>query len=376
MAYNSRITMDLAMHRLGKSIGRRSFNETCPNCEDRKPRNLLLHVDMDKGVFRCPKCETSGGAMHYYGFIKYGYSRDYMDSDKSVQAKLLSELEGNESDLQSIARETPKPVPRKDVPNIALPERNRTYSALLNHLDLAESHYNNLISRGLREKDIYENGYKTVPKMGLTKLPQELRKEACDLLGVPGFFKKGETWTLQKNNQGFFIPARDVCQNGISRFGLIQGMQIRFDVVSDDETRYKWLSTKDMESGSAAETYAHFVGFPEKTILLTEGPLKGDIIYRFLNIPVLAIPGVNCQNNLREMLPILWKLGVRNIKLAFDMDYKNNTNVADAYVKLILLLEEFGFNVERYIWDANYKGLDDYLLYAYLLRGGKLGTKK
>ena len=376
MAYNSKITMDLAMYRLGKSISRRAFNETCPSCEGDKPRNLLLHVDMDKSVFRCPKCNMSGGAMHYYGFVKYGYSRAYMDSSKEIQAKLLSELEGNDTDLIATERAKPVEVARKDVPNASKEERNKTYSQLLSMLDISDSHYNNLISRGLREQDIIENGYKTVPKMGLNKLPQELRKVACDLLGVPGFFKKGESWTMQKNNPGFFIPARDVCQNGMSRLGLIQGMQIRYDTVSKDDTRYKWFSTKDMPSGSPAETYAHFVGFPEKTIILTEGPLKGDIIFRFLNIPVVAIPGVSALNHLKLMLPILWQLGVRNIKLAFDMDYKENVNVSSAYVKLILLLEEFGFHVERFLWDENYKGLDDFLLVEYLSRGGKLGTKK
>ncbi len=376
MAYNSKITMDLAMYRLGKSIPKRAFNETCPGCESDRPRNLLLHVDMDKSVFRCPKCNMSGGAMHYYGFIKYGYSRIYMDSNKDIQAKLLSELEGNETDLLAVERAKPVETARKDVPNASKEERDKTYSQLLNMLDISDAHYNNLISRGLREQDIIENGYKTVPKMGLNKLPQELRKIACDLLGVPGFFKKGESWTMQKNNPGFFIPARDVCQNGMSRLGLIQGMQIRYDTVSKDDTRYKWFSTKDMPSGSPAETYAHFVGFPEKTILLTEGPLKGDIIYRFLNIPVVAIPGVSAINHLILMLPILWQLGVRHIKLAFDMDYKENINVSSAYVKLIIVLEEFGFYVERFLWNENYKGLDDYLLFEYLSRGGKLGIKK
>jgi hypothetical protein len=131
-----------------------------------------------------------------------------------------------------------------------------------------------------------------------------------------------------------------------------------------------------MESGSGAETYVHFVGHPEQTCLLTEGPLKADIIHRFIGAPVIAVPGVSSIKNLRPMLDMLWKLGVRRIKTAFDMDYKSNINVQEAYINLILCLNEYGFIVERLTWDENYKGLDDYLKAVYLEKGGKLGLTK
>jgi hypothetical protein len=76
------------------------------------------------------------------------------------------------------------------------------------------------------------------------------------------------------------------------------------------------------------------------------------------------------------MLDMLWKLGVRRIKTAFDMDYKSNINVQEAYINLILCLNEYGFIVERLTWDENYKGLDDYLKAVYLEKGGKLGLTK
>lgn len=343
----------------------------CPICTADKPNSRYIHVY--NGVFRCPRCTASGNALHLLGLWKYGFTKEYINENPEVKKKLYKEIKGQKTDLVGVEFTRPE-IKRVDVPLHTLEERNKTYNALINRLGITDAHYNNLVKRGLRESDIYENRYASVPNMGFTKIPTELRKEACDLLGVPGFYKKGETWTMAKTKSGFFIPARDVPVK--SKKGLIQGMQIRFDTVSENETRYKWWSTKDMESGSAAETFAHFVGSPEITVLLTEGPLKADIIHRFTGLPVIAIPGVNCLNNLKPMLEKLWKIGVRKIKTAFDMDYKKNSNVQDAYVKLILCLQEYGFEVERLVWDENFKGFDDFLLSVFLERGGKLGTMK
>lgn len=372
-----KITMTYVFEKLKLDINtdNSSFNIPCPVCLDEKPKNKLMHISLEKNVFRCPRCESSGGPVHFYGLLKYGYTKEYINGDKTVRDKLYHELSGGSTDLTGTAYER-KEFVRKDVPPAPIAERDRTYNRLIDRLKLSDAHYNNLVNRGLREKDIIENRYVSTPKLGFTKYPAELRKEACDLLGVPGFYKKGEIWTLHKVQNGFFIPARDLSENPSTRLGLIQGMQVRFDTVSETDPRYKWLSTKDMESGCSAETYAHFVGFPEQTVILTEGPLKGDIIYRFLQIPVIAIPGVNCLNNLKPLLEKLWKLGVRRIMTAFDMDYKQNINVQDAYVNLILCLEEYGFYVERYLWDENFKGLDDFLLQSYLSRGGRLDTLK
>lgn len=286
---------------LGVSTDDSSFNIPCPVCLDEKPKNKLMHIDLEKNVFRCPRCESSGSPVHFYGLIKYGYTKEYINGDKTIKDKLFYELSGGSTDLTGVAYEQ-KEFVKKDVPPAPLVERDRTYNGLIDKLKLSDAHYNNLVKRGLRERDIFENRYVSTPKLGFTKYPAELRKEACDLLGVPGFYKKGEIWTLHKTQSGFFIPARDLTNDFSKRLGLIQGMQIRFDTVSESDTRYKWFSTKDMESGCAAETYAHFVGYPEQTVILTEGPLKGDIIYRFLQIPVIAIPGVNCLNNLRPLL--------------------------------------------------------------------------
>lgn len=368
------ISIGYVLNKLNIAIEGASFNVYCPVCSDR-PKNKTLHIDMEKGLFRCPRCESSGNGIHLFGLIKYGYSKDYIKNDKKVFVKLIKELNYESTDLSAIEYKTPI-FEKKDVPIIDINERNRTYDAFLKKLQLSDAHYNNLIDRGLRESDIYENKYASTPKMGFTKIPSELRKEACDLLGVPGFYKNSSLWSLVKTKSGFYIPFRDITTDCNNRLGKIQVMQIRFDTKQADDVRYKFFTSKDMDSGCAAITFPHFVGFPEKEIILTEGPLKGDIIYRFSNVPVLAVPGVSSISNLPPYLETLWALGVRVISTAFDMDYANNPNVQDAYNNLILLLMEYGFIVKRMLWDSKYKGYDDFLLKVFLQRGGKLGTKK
>lgn len=351
----------------------------CPICamEGGGAGKASIGVMSTGNFFKCFRCESSGNGIHLYGLFKYGYSRDYIDGEKDVKKKLMAEILGKEDAglVYNANAFSHNEIKKVDVPPTSLEERDRTYSRMLEMLDLTDKHKADLRRRGLRDSDIFANGYKSVPRMGYTKIPKDLRHEACDLLGVPGFFKKGDVWTLIKSNSGFYIPTRDVSSEAPrNRFGKIQGMQIRFDSVKEGDIRYKWLSTRDMVSGCAAETYAHFVGTPANTILLTEGPLKADIAYRFLEVPIVAIPGVNSTAKLAEMLPNLWKMGVRRIKTAFDMDYATNSNVQESYVNLVKLLRSYGFAVERLLWDASYKGIDDYLLSVYQHKGGQMST--
>jgi hypothetical protein len=64
---------------------------------------------------------------------------------------------------------------------------------------------------------------------------------------------------------------------------------------------------------------------------------------------------------LEEALTELRKQGVREIKTAFDMDYVTNCYVQSAYEKLMALLDRMGFRYGTYVWDPQYKGLDDFI---------------
>lgn len=339
-----------------------SFNIPCPICDMGKRKDKHLNVNLAKDVFCCPKCSSGGGVVAFYAFIKHGTDPELLKNNPDLKLQFLKEMKevGNfDVDYSEYKKQQQKLPPRKDFPPTDLASRDKAYSCLLKELGLSKTHYNALIKRGLRREDILKNGYASVPVLSFdcSKL------QGCELRGVPGFYKEHGLWTLRTNNKGFFIPVRNFDKK-------IQGLQIRFD--KTEKSKYIWLSTSDFDSGSGAETWAHFVGYPEETVYITEGPLKADIIYRFKNVPVLAVPGVNALTHLETMLKELKKFGISKVVTAFDMDYKTNENVKKGYNKLLSLCFDLGLSTKRLNWDENYKGLDDFLLHEYLEAGNSL----
>jgi DNA primase (bacterial type) len=96
-------------------------------------------------------------------------------------------------------------------------------------------------------------------------------------------------------------------------------------------------------------------------MILTEGPMKADVIHTLTGLSVLAIPGVNSLTQLKSALEDLKKEGLRKINTAFDMDFSTNCYVQNGFNNLLSLLDEMGFRFGSYVWDPRYKGLDDYI---------------
>lgn len=330
--------------------GRTNFTIDCPGCHKKK-----LNINVAKGVFNCPKCGVGGGPLALYGYMKYNIDPQTAKTTE-VRQQLMNEVNGYASNLQAVSS-APRPVIKRiDVDPSDITLRNKCYQNFLSKLSLAQSHKENLISRGLPEEVIQKNGYKSVPLTGLSKLPPELLKDGNSLLGTPGFYQDdSDKWVMQKNASGFFVPVRNIR-------GEIEGLQIRADKPFENR-KYYWFSSTDKKQGCSAKTWSHFAGYPEETVYLTEGPLKADIISYFMNVPVIGVPGVNTLQQLEPMLDELRKCGVTTICTCFDMDFLTNDNVKKAYEKLITLLKSRGFIVKMEKWDPQYKGLDDFLLY-------------
>lgn len=350
---------------------RASFNIPCPICDNndgRRRQEKHLNVNIQDDLWCCPKCFSGGTTVHFYGFMVHCIDPQLIKSNYELRKQLYAEISDKSgiidySDFQKKRID----IPRIDFPPTEINERDFTYSCLLNSLSLSDSHRDNLRKRGLPDEIIDRNGYKSVPLLGLSAIPHELRmKDACNLQGVPGFYKKNGQWTILKQNPGIFIPVRDIPEDfNNGNLGKIQGMQVRYDKEPKAGCKYMWFSTTDKESGSNAEVWTHFVGYPEKTVWITEGPLKGDIANYYLDEPFLCIPGVTCISHLEEKLRKLKSMGVCHIKSCFDMDYKTNPNVQRAYVKLVEMIESVGLTHERVNWDPKYKGIDDYLQHVY-----------
>lgn len=321
--------------------GRVSFNIPCPCC-DEDPRKKHLNIHLQKNVFRCPRCGFSGGVFDLYAHYA-GIPRE------SVLDTLLARLD--------------VPCPRQEVATAAAPAveecplidpeaRHATYTALLDRLSLASDHLENLRGRGFSDDEIQVRAYKTTPVVGMTTMAKQLQADGFYLSGVPGFYRKDGQWTLVGESRGILIPVRDLQ-------GRIQGLQIRRDRVT--RRKFRWLSSVGKPDGCKAESWAHMAGTPCKTVLLTEGPLKADVIHTLTGMTVVAVAGVNALIHLRTVLEQLRDCGVQQIMTAFDMDFLSNPHVENGYRNLTQLLEESGFTYGTYLWDPAYKGLDDYI---------------
>ena len=202
-------------------------------------------------------------------------------------------------------------------------------------------------------------GYKTTPVIGMKALAKQLMNEGLYLAGVPGFYKtdSGE-WSFINEKRGILIPVRE-------EHGSIQGLQIRRDNVT--RRKFRWVSSVGKNDGCGAEAWAHLAGPPRQTILLTEGPMKADVIHNLTGQTVVAVPGVSSLTHLERMLTYLREMGTTKIMTAFDMDFLSNPNVQNGYNNLVGMLSSMGFVYGTYLWNPQYKGLDDYI-WKYLIQ--------
>ena len=149
------------------------------------------------------------------------------------------------------------------------------------------------------------------------------------------------------------------------RYGRIQGLQIRRDNV--EKRKFRWVSSTEKKDGCKAEGWTHLSGPVRPMLVLTEGPMKADVINALTGLTVLAVPGVNTLTQLELTLTELRSEGLAEIKTAFDMDFSTNHHVQNGYNNLLQLLGDMGFRYGTYLWDPAHKGLDDYI-WEYLFR--------
>lgn len=335
--------------RIGADTSRRNTNITCPCCGS--GRQKKLNLNFEKNVFRCNKCGIYGGPLHLWALYR-GLSADDL---KAVARDYYQFMGSNEPLKEKIAK--PKNQFYSSEIKIApLEVRNRTYSTLLEQLSLSDTHLDNLLKRGLDEDAVRKNQYKSYPQIGLTNITDLLIEQGCIVEGVPGFYKnKSGKWCLRHLSPGILIPQRD-------GFGRIQGFQIRLDKSKD--CKYITLSTADFECGAKGAAHAHFRKGSKglRTVILTEGPLKGDVISHFTDYSVLAVQGVNTTTSLKDVIEDLKEAGMDELMIAFDMDYKKNPYVKKALGNLKRILTDCEVMFSTLDWDDNCKGLDDYLL--------------
>ena len=333
--------------------GRPVYNISCPCCDD-NPRKKHLNINLNKDVFCCPRCHFSGGVFDLYSHYS-GVDRKHA---REVLMEKLGLKDSGPSYEGSNQKQERRTITRPILQEIELPltdidARHETYAALLGKLSLASDHRENLLSRGLTDEQIRTFGYKTMPVVGFSALAKQLQAEGYYLGGVPGFYHTKEgAWTFVQERRGILIPARD-------QDGKIQGLQIRLDKIK--KGKFRWISSIGKQDGCKAEGWTHMIGNPKPTVLLTEGPLKADVIHYITGQTVIAVPGVNSLKHLKETLEYLQSQGTTKVMTCFDMDYLKNPHVRDGYYNLANILAEVGIKYGTYLWDPQFKGLDDYV---------------
>lgn len=333
--------------------GRSSYYVQCPCC-DESLREKHLNINLKKDVFRCPRCGISGGIFDLYSL--------YTNVPRDKVREALVERLGIPEDTKQRPKKTVEPQAKPECPLMDIDSRHATYSALLSKLSLAADHRENLLNRGLTDADIERLGYKTTPVVGMSAIAKQLRTEGYYLGGVPGFYRDASgSWSFIHEKRGILIPVRD-------RQGRIQGLQIRRDNVQ--KRKFRWVSSTELEDGCKAEGWTHLVGPVRPIMVLTEGPMKADVIHALTGLTVLAVPGVNTLTQLELTLKELRQEGLVEIKTAFDMDFLTNHHVQNGYNNLLQLLGDMGFRYGTYLWDPRYKGLDDYI-WEYLFQRKK-----
>lgn len=325
---------------------RDSYYIQCPFCDSANKKHL--NVNLRKNVFRCAKCGVGGGVLDFYSVM-----------GKVPRDRVLQELSHAESKkYQGKKNEQTKEVMSKAGTQCCISDidtRHKTYSQFLRMLSLEKDHIENLLSRGLHPEDICVCEYKTAPVKGTKYIAAKLISSGCILEGVPGFYRNefGE-WDFCYHGRGILIPVRNID-------GKIQGLQIRLD--NTDDRKFRWVSSSGYPFGCKAETWCHVSGSKYDEVLITEGPMKGDIVNILTGKTVIAVPGVNSLSTLQKMLIELSNKGLLKIMIAFDMDFLSKPSVKNGYTLLTHMLDELGIAYGTYLWNPMFKGLDDYVNY-------------
>lgn len=280
---------------------------------------------------------------------------------------------------EEMAEKPERPAPTE---RAGLARRNQVYTDLLGYLSLSKAHAEHLQGpkRQLNRTQVDLRQYRTLwnydgdkktQELYAFKIAGELQDQHGDLHKVPGFGNR-EQFSNKPGDRiagalcltpRIMIPVRSV-------EGLIEGFQLMDPEPADEDTpKYVWFSGVG-EDGAGIGKPLHVSRpvctrhSPEKNvdIVITEGPLKADIVSDQVGITTVAFQGVKCID-WQALERTIEALEPRRILLALDADRHRNEHVAKAHEELCRWCEEHGHAYMVADWnEEDGKGLDDLLL--------------
>jgi hypothetical protein len=265
--------------------------------------------------------------------------------------------------------------------------RNAVYEELIRRSP-ALKYYSQLIDgphglllRGLRESDA--QNYGALPRTqkeraGLAHALNRFLKVRfpeygprithAAIIGVPGFWQDEagnlQLWNPHDYNMPLLIiPYHDdqgrsqACQLRLHQYDLRTG-----------EKKYRWLACPFPFRGASSGTPIHFTFKPAdlppvKTVIITEGALKADVLVSLKpKTRVIATGGVSCSH-----AEIIEAARGYNALIAFDADYKTNPAVARQLARLMVARHQDTADHDlqtttRIVSWRRYKGIDDAVL--------------
>jgi DNA primase len=166
---------------------RRGNYYDCPFCGETKGK---LNINVEKNVFRCNRCDASGGMLKLYADL---YNVTLSEANQQIREAL-----GKGEFRTDYVKVTPAQEEIETAELAPIEEIHRTYRKMLSMLTLSKKHQEDLLGRGLKPEQIEAQRYRSVPLFGVKKMTRRLIEEGCTVKGV----LSGSGWNLDGKLQG------------------------------------------------------------------------------------------------------------------------------------------------------------------------------
>lgn len=263
---------------------------------------------------------------------------------------------------------------------------NQIYRLIKELYPIKDEEKKHLLNYRYLTEDRINEDYFSMPKCDndfYKKLFFEVRNrfgyKPIDLIGVPGFYldDKGRVKFKQAKGIGFLMSGTDNLARAIhvrAYDDISSTGELSFDefAYNKDKKRckYFWVTSYKQNNGCSCGAPVD-VNIPKsnkfKHCFITEGKLKGEIIRKTYNSPVISVQGVgNWKGRISPEVKLIEKnySKLSHIFSAFDADLCFNPKIfKECYEMIITELADFKGEVRIAVWDYKLgKGLDDMIL--------------